>query len=138
MIRKINFQILSTGQIIVPVLVNTVEGVFILDTGASRTCMDSNCAEQFHVFGDDDSQTASGAGTALKTIMSDANMIWIGPWYIPETDVMIFDMSHINNAFKEAGIDAVHGIIGADLLQVANAVIDYNEKCLYLADIQTN
>ncbi len=41
-------------------------------------------------------------------------------------------LDHINNAFKQMGIEEVDGVIGADILTTGKAIIDYANLILYL------
>ena len=43
-------------------------------------------------------------------------------------EVILFDMTHINNSFKEKEIEEVDGIIGGDILKEFNAIINYKKK----------
>ena len=47
-------------------------------------------------------------------------------------EILLFDMSHINNSLNEKEIKAVDGIIGGDILNEFKAIIDYNNKTLTL------
>ena len=46
--------------------------------------------------------------------------------------LVLFDLSHVNQALENHNADQVHGIIGADMLEKGKAVIDYKSNCLYL------
>lgn len=47
-------------------------------------------------------------------------------------EFVVFDMTHVNEALTTAGIASVDGIIGAEMLKKARAVIDYGRNCVYL------
>jgi hypothetical protein len=47
-------------------------------------------------------------------------------------EIVIFDLSHVNEALTNHGAKTVHGIIGADLLQRGKAIIDYKTKLMFL------
>ena len=46
--------------------------------------------------------------------------------------LVLFDLNHINSALNEREIQKVDGIIGADTLKKAKAIIDYESNKLYL------
>ena len=47
-------------------------------------------------------------------------------------EVVLFDMTEINKSFDEKDIKKVDGIIGGDILNELNAVINYKKKLLTL------
>jgi len=49
-----------------------------------------------------------------------------------DVKLVIFDLSHVNQALIEHKSKPVHGIIGADILLKGKAIIDYYNHCLYL------
>src|SRR5699024_7353371 len=114
-------------------ILNGVEGNFILDTGASNSCVGNDEAEHFNLFSKDSDIRAAGAGSSnMLTRVSENNTIEIGHWKKKKIDLVLFNLRHINQALAEHEADVVHGIIGADILERGKAVIDYKRKCLYL------
>ena len=76
---------------------------------------------------------AAGAGASeMETLISIKNKIQIGDWKKKKQKVVLFDLTHVNQALVSHNALPVDGIIGADLLKKGKAVIDYNKKCLYL------
>lgn len=113
--------------------INGVEGSFILDTGASSSCIDFSFAETFHLFSEDSDVLAAGAGaTDMITKLSRKNEISIHKWTYQKLDIVLFDMSHVNTALENHNASPVHGILGADVLNLGKGVIDYQYNCLYL------
>jgi hypothetical protein len=47
-------------------------------------------------------------------------------------DLVIFDLSHVNEALIQHKSKPVHGIIGADVLLKGKAIVDYYNHYLYL------
>jgi predicted aspartyl protease len=113
--------------------INGVEGRFILDTGASSTCVDFSRVKYFNLFARNSHVKAAGAGaTNMLTKVSEDNKLRIGDWSKSKTEVVVFDLSHVNTALVDHDADEVDGIIGADILKKGRAVIDYKQKALYL------
>ncbi|HEA29282.1 MAG TPA: acid protease [Leeuwenhoekiella sp.] len=126
-----------TGHFKINLKLNGVIGSFILDTGASNTCVDFKAADQFKLFAEDSDVKAAGAGAVdMFTQISSNNTVAIENWSIADVDVVLFDLSHVNTALTDHDILGVDGIIGADILNQAKAVIDYEYHCLYLKDRQ--
>jgi len=68
----------------------------------------------------------------MLTRVSTKNVVKIGKWKKKKIDLVVFDLSHVNQALTDHNADKVHGIIGADVLKKGKAVIDYKGKCVYL------
>ena len=64
--------------------------------------------------------------------MSKKNKIKIGKWSNNKVVLVLFNLTHVNTALTEHNSKPVDGIIGADILKKAKAVIDYQKKYLYL------
>ncbi len=113
--------------------INDQPGKFILDTGASSSCVDPGQIDYFKLFAEDSEVKAAGAGAInMQTQVSTDNSLAIGEWEIHDAQLVIFDLSHVNEALEQHNAAKVHGIIGADILQEADAIIDYNKEKLYL------
>ena len=113
--------------------INGVSGDFILDTGASNSCVDFKYADYFKLQTEDSKIRAAGAGASnMLTRTSSSNKLSIKDWNYNEFDLVLFDLSHVNRALLEHESEVIHGIIGADILNTGKAIIDYKKKRLYL------
>jgi len=134
--KKYNFIKLkrtSSNHFEIKAKVNGVKGRFILDTGASNSCMGVAEVEKFNLQPEVSDQKAAGAGsTEIETQIAQSNTVKIGKFTLKKVPMVLLDLTHINTALKMQDSKEVHGIIGADLLTKAKAVIDYNKKKLYL------
>jgi len=113
--------------------INGVKGRFILDTGASNSCVGFDQIDKFLLEAEDSDVKAASAGVEeMKTQKSENNTIKIGAWSHERLNLILFDLQHVNTALKNHNAKEVNGIIGADILQVGKAIIDYNKLVLYL------
>lgn len=113
--------------------INKIKGRFILDTGASKSCVGMDDAEVFELTTEESEHKASGAGPSeIDTLMSRRNSLEIGKFRLDRTQLILIDLKHINNALIKQNAEPVNGIIGADILLKGRAIIDYNKKYLYL------
>lgn len=113
--------------------INNIEGNFILDTGASSTCVGLEAVEHFQLLAEDSDVKAAGAGaTDMLTQIAQKNSIEIMGWKKKKIDLVLFDLKHVNQALTDHKAEKVHGIIGADILKKGKAIIDYKNKALYL------
>ena len=127
------FKRLKTNHIQVKAYINGVKGMFIIDTGASNSCIDLKLYDLYNLRYQKSSEKASSATDQISnTMISKNNTIKIGKWYDNNMTVVLFDMTFINKTLNEHGIESVSGIIGSDLLKKGKAIIDYSDNKLFL------
>jgi hypothetical protein len=68
----------------------------------------------------------------MLTQTASNNKLQLGFWKNLEFDLVIFDLSHVNEALIQHKSKPVHGIIGADVLLKGKAIVDYANYFLYL------
>jgi len=131
--KKIKFKISKTNHLIVKAKINGIDGNFILDTGASSSCVDFNDVHHFQLTAEDSLTKAAGAGAVgMDTQMSSDNLLQLGRWKTDDFALVIFDLSHVNLALEQYKAKKVHGIIGADILIKGKGILDYSEEYFYL------
>ena len=130
---KIKLKKINTNHFEVKATINGVKGLFILDTGASSSCVGFEAVETFKLIAKDSEIKAAGAGaTDMITQLSKKNSLAIGQWKKDKIALILFNLTHVNTALKNHNAQPVDGIIGADILKKAKAIIDYEKKYLYL------
>ncbi|TYP99542.1 aspartyl protease [Tenacibaculum adriaticum] len=130
---KIKLKKIVTNHLELSAKINGVSGNFILDTGASNSCVGLDLIEHFKLISEESDVKAAGAGaTDMVTQKSVNNTLKIGKWKTNESHLVLFDLTHVNTALKQHDADEVQGIIGADILEQGRAFIDYDKKVLYL------
>jgi len=123
---------LETKHYLIEAKVNGIKGRFILDTGASNSCICTSLEDKFKVISKESKEKASSANSEMtNTKISKSNIIQIGKWE-DKINLISFDMNHINNALSQKKVPPIDGIIGADALKKSKAVIDYESNKLYL------
>lgn len=131
--NRVRLTPINTNHFLVEAHINEISGVFILDTGASATCVDLEHTDYFQLNSQPSSEKASSASTTeMHTEMAKKNHIRIGKWFAKNKAIVLFDMQAVNEALKLQDNDPVHGIIGADVLKSGQAIIDYKNNWLYL------
>ena len=130
---RVRLQSLSTNHYVLVATLNGVKGRFILDTGASNTCVSTELTVHFNLNAKPSEEKASSASSnELYTEVAHYNSLKIGDWSSKRRSLVIFDMQAVNLALKKLDIESVDGIIGADVLQSIKAVIDYQNDWLYV------
>lgn len=131
--KKINFKVSKTQHLLIKARINGIKGTFILDTGASNSCVGFESISLFLLKAGKSKTKASGAGAnGMETQIAKDNKLELGKWKNNEFHLVIFDLTHVNLALIQHKAKPVHGIIGADVLLEGKAIIDYYNHCLYL------
>lgn len=131
--QKIKLTYTATQHFELKAKINNIEGSFILDTGASSSCVGFEAIGHFNLLAEESDIKAAGAGaTDMLTQIAQKNTIEIKGWKKKKVDFVLFDLTHVNNALVKHKAEKVHGIIGADILKNGKAIIDYKSKNLFL------
>ena len=130
---RVKLKLTKTNHFELKAIINGVTGRFILDTGASNSCIGFDSIDNFNLEVEASDVKAAGAGaTEMETQISTKNKIKIGKWKQKKVSLVLFNLVHVNTALVNHKSKPVDGIIGADILKKADAVIDYEKKYLYL------
>ncbi|OEK09255.1 acid protease [Flavivirga aquatica] len=130
---KTKLKLTKTNHFEIKATINGTKGLFILDTGASSSCVGFEAINPFKLKVQDSKIKAAGAGaTNMDTKTSKKNKIKIGKWVSNKVVLVLFDLTHVNTALINHNSKPVDGIIGADILKKAKAIIDYEKKYIYL------
>jgi predicted aspartyl protease len=133
---KIKLKKINTNHFELKAAINGIFGRFILDTGASNSCIANNLAEKFKLTVEDSETKAAGAGaTGMETKISSKNILSIKNWEFKNQTLVLLDLTHVNTALTEHNAKAIDGIIGADILEKGQAIIDYKKHCVYLKKV---
>jgi len=132
-IYSIPFKVLSTNHIIIDAKVNNIDGKFLIDTGASNSCIDLTKSEKFKLnYGKSDEQASSATDDIKDTYISKKNLLLIDKYYIHDFDIILFNMEHVIKSLLDKDEIEIDGIIGADLLRKYNCCIDFKENTLLI------
>ncbi|WP_372757248.1 retropepsin-like aspartic protease [Mariniflexile sp.] len=130
---RIKLRLTKTNHFEIKATLNGNKGRFILDTGASNSCVGFEAVENFKLKVKESNIMAAGAGAInMETKISKKNKIKIGKWENSKVALVLFNLTHVNTALINHKSKPVDGIIGADILKKSKAVIDYEKKYLYL------
>ena len=129
---SVRLKLLKTNHYLLKAYINGVEGKFILDSGASSSCMCLSLESKFKIDSKKNKIKASSATSNMEdTRLSKNNTIELRKWR-SKINLVSIDMTHINRVLNEKVTESVDGIIGADVLKKSKAVIDYESNKLYL------
>ena len=118
------------------ILINNKEARMLIDTGASRTVMDSRrimkYVDEKQVFLEME-QLSSGLGTStMKSQATVLSRVDLGGITMEEYQAVIIDMTHVNSSYELLGLPPIDGVIGGDLLLRFRASVHYGKAELVL------
>ena len=127
------FTITSSNHIVIECKVNGINSRLIVDTGASNSCINFFSSSKFNLdFKKSNSKASSATEEINEIFFSKNNRLEIDDFKKNDFEIILFDMSYINNSFREKEIEEVDGIIGGDILSEFDAIINYEKKLLTL------
>ena len=113
----------------IDLLVNDVPAIFLIDTGASNSCVDLNKVKKFNLkYNSTIENSSSATGEINNSFISYENKITIGDLIHENLKLILFDMNYINksiNTFQKIEID---GILGSEILVALKAQINYKNN----------
>ena len=107
----------------------------VLDTGASKTVFDKTTVEKYIDLEDllISDQLSTGLGTnSMQSYSIKLNKIKFGQLIIREFEAAVLDLSIISAAYLNLNLPPIKGVLGGDILQKYDAVIDYKRLHLKL------
>ena len=115
------------------ICLNGVEGNFILDTGASSSCVGTEYAGKYNLSPENSEYKAAGAGAIdMETFQSKVDSMHISGVSVNLDSIILFDLTQINEALTQHDACNIDGIIGAEILEQLSAIISYAEKTVYI------
>ncbi len=137
---KLNIELQNIGDdgfhIFCKVTINGKKCRAIIDTGASKTVINSNT---FNTLGleelivNDDNQMLGIVPVKMDFTFVKLNSNRLGKFELKDLAVGMVDLEHVIHQYKKLKIKPFDIIIGGDVLTKGKAVIDYNLKCLTLS-----
>jgi len=107
----------------------------LIDTGASQTVLDKN---RVHIFSlqtefELSDQLSKGLGTAeMQSYLFNVDQFVLGDLVLDHLDVMLIDLQHVNSSYYQLGHTAIDMVLGGDILQRYEAVLDYGKMVMVL------
>jgi len=110
------------------------KGMWIVDTGASKTVIDSNLENYYSSVETPLTEIESmGIGnTKVETKSGIIDTIFIGDVCLNNLQVALIDLSPINKLYQSFAFETITGLIGSDFLVQHKAVIDFKKMTMQL------
>lgn len=111
------------------------KGMWVVDTGASKSVLDSNLPQYFSPLETPLTEIESmGIGNlTVETKVGIIATISFGGTHLNDLQVAIIDLSPINELYRKHANETITGLIGSDFLLQHKAVIDFRRKIIQLS-----
>jgi hypothetical protein len=124
-----------TGHHLVDVELNGVSGVFVLDTGANLSVLDTRYVERFGLEPRSSPLArAFGIGGGQNVALARVETMRIGGVDIRQGRIAVANVSQVADVLGPLTGEDVHGIIGQDVLAEHRAVIDVARPILHIIE----
>ena|SRR5688572_5290392 len=126
----------AAGQLLIHARINDVDGIYILDSGAGQTVVDSKQLNTLKLKVNYDEAVLTGGGVgahSLENIPSYNNTLEIDNFKIDQVVVAVMSLETAWESLARVGVhDELFGILGVDILKTGNAIVDFSTLTLYL------
>ena len=136
---EINYKIsikcnsLKSKHLYCKIELNNVTGFFLIDSGASNSCIDLKKQDKFKLKKFKKSYSASGAGNEkFDAYKTKKGKFSYNKKVIDKLNFLLIDMGPINAALNKTDNTSIDGIIGVDFLLRNNAVLNFEKMKLYI------
>lgn len=124
------------GQLLIHAKINDIEGVYILDTGAGTTVIDSKLADllRLKLSHEETEQSGGGVGShGIDNVPSYYNTIEINNFKMDNLAVAVMSLESAWASLASIGArDELSGFIGVDVLKSGSAIMEFSTMTLYL------
>ncbi len=123
-----NFHILIEGN-----FHDGTSACWIIDTGASKTVLDSNLTQFYENVEADSQEDYQSAGInqgMLDTTVGKILSLRFGDLNITNQKVALIDLNHVNDIYEKYTPYKISGLLGGDILMQYKCLIDYERKLI--------
>jgi hypothetical protein len=123
-----NYHILIEGN-----FDNNTISCWIIDTGASKTVLDSNLNQYYETIeseNEDDYQSAGINQGMMETSVGVIPKLHFGELVISNQKVALIDLNHVNEIYEKYTKHRIAGLLGGDILMQYQCLIDYSRKII--------
>ena len=124
----------NLGHFEVPVRINGMEALFLVDTGAANTVIDLAYAKEMNIPLTESLLKGGGVGNAdMELFEVGCDSFACEEMLLPGITLYAIDFSHIRQSLLLRGETSFPaGVLGADVFFAYKAIIDYGNEALYL------
>ena len=130
---KVKLYKIKTQHLICFGSINNIKATFLIDTGASNSCISLENIDVYDLKTEGEKFEASGASDKkMEAILSKECEFKLGRFSMKKQKFVLLDLNHINSLLEYQNVKKINGMIGAEFLKATKAIIDYDNLDLFL------
>jgi len=130
---KVKLYKIKTQHLVCHGNINNIKALFLIDTGASNSCLAIEDKVLYNIKTQGEKFEASGASDKkMEAILSNECKFKLGRFLMKKQKFVLLDLNHVNSLLESQKIKKINGIIGTEFLKAKKAIIDYNNFNLFL------
>lgn len=125
----------SGCHLLVAATIDETEVRLVLDTGASRTVLDSNFFKKLNpdlILKEEEEKSIGVGSNQLDSFLVEVEGFSLSAYKLNNVQLALMDLSNVSLTYQNLGMGEVHGVLGGDILQAGKAVINYENETLIL------
>jgi len=123
----------SGGQLLIKSQINGLPAMLVLDSGASVTVLDRSALKTFSLSTPEETRIpAFGIGAVSTAAVASVGSLVIGPLQFENRPTLLVDLSQLTTVMGVMSGQQVHGVLGQDVLEAQEAIIDFRRRILYV------
>jgi hypothetical protein len=106
---------------------------WIIDTGASKSVLNSNLSQFYELIESDNDEDYQSAGInqgMMETSVGKIPNLHFGNLVIANQKVALIDLNHVNEIYEKYTSYKIAGLLGGDILMQYKCTIDYERKII--------
>lgn len=121
-------------HILVSCKIEEKQALFVIDTGASKTVLDSSFKDIKieSISSSRESETAGIGGNTFDVELVRIEKFSINEFYLENLNVALIDLSGVNEMYNKYCNISISGLLGSDFLLKHEACIDYSKRVMIL------
>ena len=123
-----NYHILIEGK-----FEDETPAFWIIDTGASKSVLDSNLNQFYEMIETDNEEDYQSAGInqgMMETSVGKMFSLRFGSLDLANQKVALIDLNHVNEIYEKYTSFRISGLLGGDILMQYQCIIDYSRKII--------
>ena len=106
---------------------------WIIDTGASKSVLDSNLSQFYEPIESDNEEDYQSAGInqgMMETSVGKILHLRFGNLDLTNQKMALIDLKHVNDIYEKYTTYKIAGLLGGDILMQYKCIIDYERKII--------